>query len=147
MSRGFIRSFLYKFLNKILCGIIIRILSTSSVCVYCSDSLLPPGVLLTSTYPPKPMCFYETWTDAIFILCLLFIVAVLVNSHVVVSRSVDQPLVIVIVIVISEFLVRHSKAKRTRAPDYSRALRQINGVVHGKLRPGFQRVRASEEIE
>ena len=145
MSRGFIRSFLYKFLNKILCGIIIRILSTSSVCVYCSDSLLPPGVLLTSTYPPKPMCFYETCTYAIFILCLLFIVAVLVNSHVVVLRSVDQPLVIVVVI--SEFLVRHSKAKRTRAPDYSRALRQIKGVVHGKLRSDFQRVRTSEEIE
>src|SRR6218665_1933879 len=36
------------------------------------------------------------------------------------------------IIVISEFLERHSKAKRTRAPDYSQALRRINGV--------FQRV-------
>src|SRR6218665_2942951 len=108
MSRGFIRSFLYKFLNKILCGIISEFLAHHR-CAYCSDSLLPPGVLLTSTYPTKPMCFYETCTGAIFILCLLFVVAVLVNSHGVVSRSVDQPLVIAVVIVISEFLVRHSK--------------------------------------
>src|SRR6218665_2355380 len=34
---------------------------------------------------------------------------------------------IVIIIVISKFLKRYSKAKRTRAPAYSRALRQING--------------------
>ena len=33
--------------------------------------------------------------------------------------------VIVIVIVISKFLKRYSKAKRTRAPAYSRALRRI----------------------
>src|SRR6218665_2294852 len=38
---------------------------------------------------------------------------------------------IVIVIVISKLLKRYSKAKRTRAPAYSRALRQIKG--------GFQR--------
>ena len=41
------------------------------------------------------------------------------------------------VFVISKFLERHSKLKR-RAPAYSRALRQINGVVqrvvHGRLR-------------
>ena len=41
-----------------------------------------------------------------------------------------------IVIVISELLERHSKAKRTWAPAYSRALRRIKGVVqrvaHGK---------------
>src|SRR6218665_2616277 len=36
-----------------------------------------------------------------------------------------------IVIVISKFLKRYSKAKRTRAPAYSRALRRIKG--------GFQR--------
>ena len=35
----------------------------------------------------------------------------------------------VIVIIISEFLKCHSKAKRTRAPAYSRALRQIKGNV------------------
>src|SRR6218665_594067 len=34
-----------------------------------------------------------------------------------------------IVIVISRFLKRYSKAKRTRAPAYSRALHQIRGVV------------------
>src|SRR6218665_1178452 len=34
---------------------------------------------------------------------------------------------IVIVIVISKFLKRYSKAKRTRAPAYSRALRRIKG--------------------
>src|SRR6218665_475707 len=49
------------------------------------------------------------------------------------------------VIVISELLERHSKAKRTRTPAYSRALRRIKGVfqrvVHGKLRSDFQRVR------
>src|SRR6218665_4158491 len=38
----------------------------------------------------------------------------------------------VIVIVILKFLKRYSKAKRTRAPTYSRALRRIKG--------GFQRV-------
>ena len=38
---------------------------------------------------------------------------------------------IVIVIVISKLLKRYSKAKRTRAPAYSRALRRIKG--------GFQR--------
>ena len=47
-------------------------------------------------------------------------------------------------VIISEFLKRHSKAKRTRAPAYSRALRWIKGVVqrvvHGKLRSDFQRV-------
>jgi len=39
--------------------------------------------------------------------------------------------------VISEFLECHSKAKLTRAPAYSRALRLIKGIVqrivHGKL--------------
>ena len=42
-------------------------------------------------------------------------------------------------------LERHSKAKRTRAPAYSRTLRRIKGVVqrvvHGKLRSNFQGVR------
>ena len=51
---------------------------------------------------------------------------------------------IVIVIVNSKLLKRHSKAKR-RAPAYSRALRQIRGVfqriVRGKLRFGCQKVR------
>ena len=49
-----------------------------------------------------------------------------------------------IVIVISEFLDRHSKARRTRVPDYIRALRRTRGmvqrVVHNKLRSDFQRV-------
>jgi len=48
-------------------------------------------------------------------------------------------------LVISEFLEPHSKAKLTRAPAYSRALRRIKGVVqrvvHGKLRSDLQRVR------
>ena len=35
--------------------------------------------------------------------------------------------VIVIVIIVSELLERHSKAKLTRAPAYSRALRRIKG--------------------
>ena len=48
------------------------------------------------------------------------------------------------IIVISKLLKRHSKAKR-RAPSYSRALRQIKGVVQRivrwRLRSGCQRVR------
>ena len=51
---------------------------------------------------------------------------------------------IVIVIVNSKFLKRHSKAKR-RASAYSRALHQSRGVfqriVRGRLRSGCQRVR------
>ena len=42
----------------------------------------------------------------------------------------------VIVIVISIFLKRYSKAKRTRAPAYSRALRRIKGSFQGG---GFKR--------
>jgi len=49
-----------------------------------------------------------------------------------------------IVIVISKFLERHSKAKR-RAPAYSRSLRRIREVVQrvvqGKLKSDFHRVR------
>jgi len=52
-----------------------------------------------------------------------------------------------IVIVTSEFLERHSKAKRTRAPAYSQALRRIKGVfqrvVHGKFRSDLQGVRGN----
>jgi len=48
------------------------------------------------------------------------------------------------VVVISTLLKRHSKAKR-RAPAYSRALRQIGGIIQrivcGRLRSGCQRVR------
>jgi len=48
----------------------------------------------------------------------------------------------------SEFLDRHSKAKRTKAPAYSRALRRIEGVVqrlvHGKRRFDFQRIRGDK---
>src|SRR6218665_2508958 len=40
--------------------------------------------------------------------------------------------VIVIVIVISKLLKPYSKAKRTRAPAYSRALRRIKGVSKGR---------------
>src|SRR6218665_1651018 len=49
------------------------------------------------------------------------------------------------VIVISEFLKCHSKAKRTRTPAYSRAMRRIKAVFqrvgHGKTMSDFQRVR------
>jgi len=48
-------------------------------------------------------------------------------------------------ILISEFLERHSKAKRNNARAYSRALQRIKGVVqrvvYGKLRSDFQKVR------
>src|SRR6218665_208071 len=57
---------------------------------------------------------------------------------------------IVIVIVNSKLLKRHSKAKH-RAPAYSRALRQIRGVfqriVRGRLRSVFQRVRECVKSE
>ena len=43
-------------------------------------------------------------------------------------------LLIVIVIVISRFLKRYSKDKRTRAPAYSRALRRIKGGFQGGSR-------------
>jgi len=50
-----------------------------------------------------------------------------------------------IIILISEFIKHHSKAKRIRAPAYSRALRRIKDVfqrvVCGKLSSDFQRVR------
>ena len=48
-----------------------------------------------------------------------------------------------IVIVISKFLKRYSKARRTTAPAYSRALRRIKGVSKGdqeKLRSDFQSI-------
>jgi len=49
-------------------------------------------------------------------------------------------------IMIWEFIERHSKAKHTRAAAYSWALWRIKGVVqrvvHGKLRSDIQRVRA-----
>jgi len=46
-------------------------------------------------------------------------------------------------IVISEFLKRYSKAKRTRAPAYSRALRRIKGGQE-KLRSDFQSTRRGQ---
>ena len=53
---------------------------------------------------------------------------------------------LVIVIVISELLKRYSKAKRTRAPAYSRALRWIKGGFpkggQEKLRSEFQSTRS-----
>ena len=63
-----------------------------------------------------------------------------IASHVMVNSAMRT----VIVIVISKFIERHSKAKCT-APTYSQALRQIKWlvqrVVHSKLRYDFQRVR------
>src|SRR6218665_3216225 len=59
-------------------------------------------------------------------------------------------IVIVILIVNSKLLKRHSEAKR-RAPAYSRALRQIRGVfqriVRGRFRSGCQRVRGCVKSE
>src|SRR6218665_2538883 len=55
---------------------------------------------------------------------------------------------IVIVIVISKLLKRYSKAKRTRAPAYSRALRRIKGGFpkggQEKLRSEFQSTRRGQ---
>ena len=52
------------------------------------------------------------------------------------------------VIVISRFLKRYSKAKRTRAPAYSRALRRIKGSFQRggqeKLRSDFQSTRRGQ---
>src|SRR6218665_462244 len=55
--------------------------------------------------------------------------------------------VIVIVGLISRFLKRYSKAKRTRAPAYSRALRRIKGASKGgkeKLGSDFQSTRRGQ---
>src|SRR6218665_2392552 len=65
------------------------------------------------------------------------------------SVSVRVPIiVIVIVIVISKLLKRYSKAKRTRAPAYSRALRRIKGGFpkggQEKLRSEFQSTRRGQ---
>ena len=46
-----------------------------------------------------------------------------------------------VVIVISKFLKRYSKAKRTGAPAYSRALRRIKGGFQEKLMSDFQDTR------
>src|SRR6218665_1078046 len=55
---------------------------------------------------------------------------------------------VIIVIVISELLKRYSKAKRTRAPAYSRALRRIKGGFpkggQEKLRSEFQSTRRGQ---
>jgi len=55
---------------------------------------------------------------------------------------------LVIVIVISKFLKRYSKAKRTMAPAYSRALRRIKGGFpkgsQEKLRSDFQSTRRGQ---
>jgi len=57
-------------------------------------------------------------------------------------------IVIVIVIVISTFLKRYSKAKRTSAPAYSRVVRRIKeGFLKGgqeKLRSDFQNTRRGQ---
>jgi len=57
---------------------------------------------------------------------------------------------VIVWIVNSKLLKRHSKAKRM-APAYSRALGQIRGViqriVRGRLRPGCQRVRECAKSE
>jgi len=61
--------------------------------------------------------------------------------------------VIVIVIVISKLLKRYSKAKRTRAPAYSRALRRIKGGFPKRVRrswgpisrvPGDKKMRSDQ---
>ena len=59
------------------------------------------------------------------------------------STLMSKDTVIVIVIVISKLLKRHSKAKR-RAPAYSRALRLVRGVVQ-KSSPREVRVRFPED--
>src|SRR6218665_1667821 len=68
-----------------------------------------------------------------------WVVSVIVT---VASRNCD---IIVIVIVISKLLKRYTKAKRTRAPAYSRALRRIKGGFpkggQKKLRSDFQSTR------
>src|SRR6218665_901063 len=64
------------------------------------------------------------------------------------QRLCSVPYVIVIVIVISKLLKRYSKAKRTRAPAYSRALRRIKGGFpkggQEKLRSEFQSTRRGQ---
>src|SRR6218665_3679446 len=61
------------------------------------------------------------------------------------GRSSVRVIVIVIVIVISKLLKRYSKAKRTRAPAYSRALRQIKGGVQRGSREAQVRIPEYQE--
>jgi len=64
----------------------------------------------------------------------------LAHASLSIRRVIDGPCAIVIVI--SRFLKRYLKAKRTRATAYSRALHQIRGVVQsivrGRLRSGYR---------
>src|SRR6218665_182996 len=76
-----------------------------------------------------------------YVFCLIYVFCFPLFGH-------DAFIVIVIVIVISEFLKRYSKAKRTRAPAYSRALRRIKGRFPNggqeKLRSDFQSTRKGQ---
>src|SRR6218665_930385 len=69
-------------------------------------------------------------------------------DSVLLKRKYIGGIIIVIVIVISKLLKRYSKAKRTRAPAYSRALRRIKGGFpkggQEKLRSEFQSTRRGQ---
>src|SRR6218665_3748732 len=71
-----------------------------------------------------------------------------INTDNLLSHHFYIVIVIVIVIVISKLLKRYSKAKRTRAPAYSRALRRIKGGFpkggQEKLRSEFQSTRRGQ---
>src|SRR6218665_3004291 len=76
---------------------------------------------------------------------------VAVGPQLLIRWEIPTPLAasLYIVIVISEFVKRYSKAKRTRAPAYSRVLRRIKGGFpkggQEKLRSDFQRTRKGAE--
>jgi len=64
------------------------------------------------------------------------------NQVKVINGNVTKILQLLHVIVISRFLKRYLKAKRKRAPAYSRALYQIrysavSNIVRGRLRSGY----------
>src|SRR6218665_1886014 len=88
--------------------------------------------------------------DSTITAMMMITTTIMMMTMVVIMTMIMMVIVIVIVIVNSKFLKRHSKAKR-RAPDYSRALRQIREVfqriVRGRLRSVFQRVRECVKSE
>ena len=122
---------------------------------------LHPVAYQISTFWPKSIWTGLEWLVVEFC-CLmeqsswkkLWVVPLKPEIYLLVDRQETSPkwqqhkknIFVIVVVVISDFLERYSKAKCTMAPVYPRVLRQINGVVQrvvrGKLGFDFQTVRA-----
>src|SRR6218665_1250833 len=89
---------------------------------------------LFTIQPPRSTCSSSTLT--------------LLRPSVTSSLKFSNRSIIIIIIVISKLLKHYSKAKRTRAPAYSRALRRIKGGFpkggQEKLRSEFQSTRRGQ---